>query len=622
MKKKLIAGVVFALASFGSSAQNGLGFCQGNSGDPIFEEDFGEGTENGPALPAGTTSYNFINANNPGDGNYTITNSTSSFGWDLPQDHTPNDLNGKALVVNASYTPGEFFRTTISGLCENNSYEFSAWLINILPASGCEGNGIPVNVRFQIWDETDTTILAEGDTGDINGSSAPAWDQYALTFTSEPGQDSVILKMLNNGAGGCGNDLAIDDIVFRSCGDFTEIVNENGITNLQICEGETVNDLTLQANPDFSVYDTHSYQWQSSPDGENWTSLAGETDNQLIISELNETRFFRTLVAEDPINVNNTSCNSISTTFEVEKIDFIDPVSLGDVFICEGESQSIAVQTDPGIRVNWYDSENAGNLLAEDTFAFTPESNGIFYAEATTVEGNCTNPDRVAIEYAVYETPELRDETLEICEGDQITLSETIENVDYVWSTGETGSSIEVDSAGIYRLDLITADNCVVSKAFVIESISAPQISEISKVDNSLVIETVSEGDFSYSLNGFSYQNQPVFDNLEGGLYTVYVRENSGCGLVTEDFLFIDIPEFFTPNADLRNDTFKIGGDIYYDEFEINIFDRFGKLIAKGNKAPFEWDGTFNGRDLPSDDYWYRIRLNGKVYTGNISLIR
>ncbi|MBZ9786503.1 T9SS type B sorting domain-containing protein [Psychroflexus sp. CAK57W] len=626
MNKKLITGVVFILASLSLQAQSGLGFCQGNSGDPIFEEDFGQGTENGPALSPGTTTYEFVNGDNPNDGQYTITNSTSAYEWDMPQDHTPNDENGKALIVNASEDSssgtGLFYQIPINGLCINNSYEFSAWLINILPASGCDGNGIPVNVRFEIWDETNTIRLEKSDTGDINGSSSPVWEQFALTFTTQPGQDSVILKMFNNGAGGCGNDLAIDDIVFKSCGDFTEIVNENGVTSLQICEGETVHELTLEANPDFSVYDTHSYQWQSSADGENWTSIPGETDNQLIISEVNETQFFRSLVAEDPMNINNTSCNSISTTFEVEKIDFIDPVSLGEVFICDGVVREVAVEADSSIRVDWYDSENGGNLLAEDTFDYEPENNGTFYAEATTVEGNCTNPDRVAIEYAVYETPELFDKTLEICEGESISLSEDYSHVDYLWSTGEISRSIVVDSAGVYTLELTTGDNCVVSKEFRIETIPSPIIANISKTDNALVIKTTFEGDFSYSIDGFSFQSEPVFNNLEGGLYTVYVRENNGCGVVTEEFLYIDVPKFFTPNADFQNDTFKIGGDVHFDTFKILIFDRYGKVLIRGNKAPFEWDGTYNGKNLPSDDYWYRIKLDDKVYTGNISLIR
>ena len=79
-----------------------LGFCSGNSGDPIFTDDFGTGTTNN-ALPAGTTTYNYTTGF-PGDGFYTVRNGTfgNPFDWHQIEDHTPGDTNGKCLVVNAS----------------------------------------------------------------------------------------------------------------------------------------------------------------------------------------------------------------------------------------------------------------------------------------------------------------------------------------------------------------------------------------------------------------------------------------------------------------------------------------------------------------------------------------
>ena len=142
-----------------------LGFCNGNSGDPIFIETFGEGTNN-VALPLVTTTYTYANSA-PNDGFYTVSSTTNWYGWHNTLDHTPNDTNGRSLIVNADFTAGEFFRQTINGLCENTSYEFSSWLLNLLPSSGCGGSGIPINVKFQIWDITDTNLLASGDTGNI-----------------------------------------------------------------------------------------------------------------------------------------------------------------------------------------------------------------------------------------------------------------------------------------------------------------------------------------------------------------------------------------------------------------------------------------------------------------------
>ncbi|MCB4800361.1 hypothetical protein LG649_16050, partial [Tamlana sp. PT2-4] len=97
---------------------------------------------------------------------------TNWFGWHIIPDHTPGDSNGRMLIINADFTAGEFYQTTVSGLCENTTYEFSSWMINLLPPSSC-GGGIPINVKFEIWDNTDTNLLASGDTGDINGTTNP-----------------------------------------------------------------------------------------------------------------------------------------------------------------------------------------------------------------------------------------------------------------------------------------------------------------------------------------------------------------------------------------------------------------------------------------------------------------
>jgi len=614
---------VLLMVFFSISVSAQLSFCEGNTGDPIFEETFGQGIQNGPALPESVTSYTYVNQA-PQDGQYTISSNLFQLGsFHNIGDHTGN-ANGRALIVNASFDPGLFYQIPITGLCINNSYEFSAFLINLYntASNACPGNGIPVNVKFQIWDETDTILLAEGSTGAIQGRNSPLWEQFGLTFTTLPGQDSVILKMLNNGEGGCGNDLAIDDIVFRSCGDQTEIISDTGETSIDVCENETVENLSLNASTEFSIYDSPNYQWQQSTDGINWTNIPGETTEELFITEVTSTVFYRALVAEDPSNVNTTACNSISNIFEIIFIDYIDPVSLGDVLVCEGNNNQLEIQFNTDITINWYDNPTEGNLLAENTFEFLPENNGTYYAEATTIAGNCINPDRTAIRYELYEVPDVNDEAITICEDESISIGQDFDNFNYSWSTGEDTAFIDVDSPGTYTVELITPDNCVVPKSYLITTFVSPEVESITTEGNSLRVNPVTEGDFSYSIDGINFQENPVFRNLTGGLYTVSIRENNGCGIVRQDYLFLVIPKFFSPNADQINDTFKIEDGVFLDELEVLIYDRFGKLLFKSTNPSFQWDGKYQGRNLPTDDYWYRLKINSEVYTGNITLIR
>jgi gliding motility-associated-like protein len=83
------------------------------------------------------------------------------------------------------------------------------------------------------------------------------------------------------------------------------------------------------------------------------------------------------------------------------------------------------------------------------------------------------------------------------------------------------------------------------------------------------------------------------------------------------------IPKFITPNADGYNDDFSINGLEYFPSSEIRIFDRYGKLIKADDGKDFNWNGTLDGRSLPSDDYWYHIKIEGfKTLKGSFSLKR
>ncbi|GAB5564838.1 MAG: hypothetical protein Wins2KO_19010 [Winogradskyella sp.] len=293
-----------------------LGFCQGNSGDPIFVEDFGAGIQD-ISLPAGTTTYTYANGQPPNDGLYTVSSNTNYFDWFNTNDHTPSDNNGRMLIVNSSFSAGEFYRTAISGLCENTTYEFSSWLLNLAPLNGfCGAGAIPVNVRFEIWDNTDTNLLASGNTGNITGTVTPTWDQYALVFQTIPGQTSVILKMINNSSGGCGNDVAIDDIVFKSCGDLITVEDSNNTDNINTCSAVPFSD-TLTAIPDNTVFSAHFYQWQISNDGINWSDISGETNASLVIGGITTTTYYRAKVAEYQTNLSNEDCITLSNVYQI-----------------------------------------------------------------------------------------------------------------------------------------------------------------------------------------------------------------------------------------------------------------------------------------------------------------
>ena len=85
----------------------------------------------------------------------------------------------------------------------------------------------------------------------------------------------------------------------------------------------------------------------------------------------------------------------------------------------------------------------------------------------------------------------------------------------------------------------------------------------------------------------------------------------------------LDYPRFFTPNNDGYNDTWKIKNLEQLPKSTITIFDRYGKTLKQLNTASNGWNGTFNGKELPADDYWFTINFDeGKTIRGHFSLKR
>jgi len=152
--------------------------------------------------------------------------------------------------------------------------------------------------------------------------------------------------------------------------------------------------------------------------------------------------------------------------------------------------------------------------------------------------------------------------------------------------------------------------------------------------DNNTITINNSElgiGDYEYALNDFygEYQDDPYFENVPAGIHTIYARDKNGCGYNELEVSVLGFPKFFTPNNDGINDTWRIPGanSNFYPSSNIYIFDRFGKFITSLDPNNAGWDGTLNGKYLPSTDYWYSVELKDKqgnirIKKGHFSLIR
>jgi len=193
-------------------------------------------------------------------------------------------------------------------------------------------------------------------------------------------------------------------------------------------------------------------------------------------------------------------------------------------------------------------------------------------------------------------------------------------------------ATLTATSEGLYTVTVTTADGCsklrfipvVHSSQAVIDSVGIVDFVESNTVTVNLGTE--SYGNYTYSLdheNAGQYSN--VFTDVAPGNHVVYVMDANGCPSATYAISVMGFPKFFTPNADGFHDTWNVKGATAGRNAlsTVRIFDRYGKLLKQLDPLGTGWDGTFNGRAMPSDDYWFVIELeDGRSAKGHFTLKR
>jgi gliding motility-associated-like protein len=100
-------------------------------------------------------------------------------------------------------------------------------------------------------------------------------------------------------------------------------------------------------------------------------------------------------------------------------------------------------------------------------------------------------------------------------------------------------------------------------------------------------------------------------------VFVVQVQDMNGCRITREYSLTgeLFIPKVFTPNGDGIN-------DIFMQDYKILILDRMGIEIFRGDNG---WDGTYKGRPVANDIYFYKIEYvndygSAKILTGYVGV--
>ena len=377
-------------------------------------------------------------------------------------------------------------------------------------------------------------------------------------------------------------------------------------------------------------------------------------------TDLNPTHVY-TSTGEYLVTITIDTEGEVQTVYRTLIIsDQPEPLDLDPLISCEDVNGSGSAEfdlisalpqdiiDDDTIAVSFYEDEmdaiNFVNpIINVTTYSNTSSPQLIYVRLQNSFRGDCFSISE--LELQISESPIIEDtDTAFFCVNDPNAstfidagpLEDNITDYTYLWlETNETTYQIEVLSQGMYTVRITpnnsitpqNPDGCFADRTVTVSTSGIATINSINVSGNSVTISATGIGDYEYAIDDITgpYQDNNNFSGLEPGVHIAYVRDKNDCGTVEGSFSIIGFPRVFTPNGDGENDYWFVQGisGQFQPNSKIYIFDRYGKLLKQLSPSSKGWDGTFNGSNMPTDDYWFSVTLeDGRTYKDHFTLKR
>ncbi|MDB5201951.1 MAG: type sorting protein [Ferruginibacter sp.] len=312
--------------------------------------------------------------------------------WVPFRDHTGNG-GGRFMTINADAAATTMYKDTMPVACSGQQYSVAFWaafLGNSTYQTVCDGLGgfkYP-KILIRVTDRVTGLVITEFTTPDITNNN---WTLYGIRWVMPAGYSNVILELINAGEGGCGNDIALDDIQFGTC-DALPTVSVNTATGG--CLG-TSTTFTANVNDPAATPGAKDYQWQISTDNFTWSNIGGAsavtfTINPIGASDVN--KYYRVIIAAQG-NIGVAGCQytspsvyltaktlSVAATSATKNKNNVCPGNTVTLTLSGGTLGTNAVW-------NWYSGSCGGTLVGTGTsITVTPLITTTYYVRA---EGDC-----------------------------------------------------------------------------------------------------------------------------------------------------------------------------------------------------------------------------------------
>ncbi len=320
------------------------------------------------------------------------------------------------------------------------------------------------------------------------------------------------------------------------------------------------------------------------------------------------------------VNITQGSCRYSDTIILNPSIDTLD---LGpNIFTCN--SSSITIDSE-------IVSDNYLWSTGETSSTIEVSNSGAIWLEVVTQEG-CVLKDTIMLEFMSPQQFSLGDD-ITICDGESVTLETQTIGISYLWSTGETINTIEVNQSGEFTLEIETPEGCIlrdtINVAIDNTSLNLGDDLELC-LNDSIILSTAIDGNYFWS-DG-SVNNSIVVKDT--GQYWLEI-ETDNCTIsdtihissktcdeeiempidstetqtpvvaVPSDNCNVYLPNAITSNskADNSNNLLRLFSNCDIESQILNLYDKWGNLLYSGDARNFD----INRLDINSGIYAVRF---------------
>ncbi len=568
--------------------------CSTGNGSITFETIFG-GTPSYSFNWSHDNTLGFGVANNLLPGTYTI---------------TVSDQNNCDTIVMVSVSP-------------KNTPAISITSENASCYSYCDGNAaiqlqIPYNgVIYYNWSNNETT----------NPATNLCAGNQIVTVTFENGCSRIDSTFINSP----------DSIIISSTNDTT------------ICVGS---EATIQANA-IGGSGNYTYSWSNQFIGAGPHNFS-PTENECITVSITD----------------ENNCPTEPSTICVNLYDSLNLALNSLNEICEGSEVTLTASTTGGNPNNsyiysWSNTNSNSNSI----------STNVNYGDSVvvSVSDGCSPEVSLTNMFAFYPTTTttITPDSIKVCIGEEVSLSlnstnNTIssiiwnmdDNTQYNLTNNITHTYQQADEYNV-SVSLINEYGCEDSLFSVVHVQESPIADFISIYENpSQVFSNMNVNFSDYSTGEIKYWEWNVYGPSDTTMYlgenfsfnfeeylsdynsreesfsvSLTVLDSLNCkSEITKSVTFsgetkVYIPNTFSPNQDVWNNTFGPEYFGFIENYALTIFDRWGDKVFTSEDINFRWDGTFKGTDCKQDVYtWqmsYQDIFNENVMrSGIVTLIR